>query len=372
MLKQIYTVLTAFALTVASYAVAVELAPNHPQTYVVKRGDTLWDIAGRFLKKPWLWPEIWQANPQIQNPHRIYPGDVISLAYLDGRPVATATGPAIKTEDAISTIPLSEIEPFLKQLSVVDDVKSLPYVIGLEEDRLRSSAGQLVYVRGLTGANSGDTFSIVRPTSKYMLPAKGRRLKTTQDELDFDGDRFHTNLNPWRSIGKGKDPLGVEVQLQSIAQVTRTSDDVTTLVLVDENRDIRVGDRIMPLEPNPYDAQFLPKPPASIPEHAAVLAVTDQAMFAGARSVIALSVGSADGITNGDVFSIWHDGKRADDNVKHSSKFVAKRNAANLPDEYAAHVMVFRTFNRVSYGLIMQGIRPVSIGDLLKDPDAAD
>ena len=117
MLKRLRTVIAVATLTVATYAAAVELRSDHPDTYVVQRGDTLWDIAGKFLQRPWLWPEIWQANPQIQNPHLIYPGDVISLAYLNR--VAVQEGP--REEAPVTGVPLSEIEPFLKNLRVVDE-----------------------------------------------------------------------------------------------------------------------------------------------------------------------------------------------------------------------------------------------------------
>jgi hypothetical protein len=118
---------------------------------VVRKGDTLWDIAGKFLKKPWLWPEIWQANPQVANPHLIYPGDVLSLAYLDrtGTVVKPTPGPR---EAPIDAIPLSEVEPFLKDLRVVDEFQSLPYVVGIEDNQLRGSGGNLVYVKGLADA----------------------------------------------------------------------------------------------------------------------------------------------------------------------------------------------------------------------------
>src|SRR5687768_18536032 len=116
MFRKFRTVLAAAAFIVATYAAAAEMSGAHPDTYVVKRGDTLWDIAGRFLKRPWLWPEIWQANPQIKNPHLIYPGDVISLAYLDR--VAVQPGP--REEAPVTGIPLSQVEPFLKNLRVVD------------------------------------------------------------------------------------------------------------------------------------------------------------------------------------------------------------------------------------------------------------
>ena len=148
MLKPIRAAMTAALLIIATYAMAAEMRGDHPDTYVVKKGDTLWDIAGKFLQRPWLWPEIWQANPQIQNPHLIYPGDVISLAYLNR--VAVQEGP--RDEAPVSGVPLSEIEPFLKNLRVVDEFEHLPYVVGFEDDRLRASMDQVAYVKGLPDA----------------------------------------------------------------------------------------------------------------------------------------------------------------------------------------------------------------------------
>lgn len=127
-------------LTVATYA-AAQAVGEHPDTYVVRKGDTLWDIAGRFLQKPWLWPEIWQANPQIQNPHLIYPGDVISLAYLDRVGKGTIQ-PGPRQEAPINAIPLADVEPFLKNLRVVDDFDQLPYVVGLEGGRTRATTAR--------------------------------------------------------------------------------------------------------------------------------------------------------------------------------------------------------------------------------------
>ncbi|MGH8028922.1 MAG: LysM peptidoglycan-binding domain-containing protein, partial [Arenimonas sp.] len=171
-------------LTLATYAFAAELREDHPATYVVQKGDTLWDISARFLNKPWLWPEIWQANPQVKNPHLIYPGDVLSLVYIDGNRV-TANGP--RTGDAITAIPLSDVEPFLKQLTIVGDVQSLPYVVGLEDDRLISSSGQLAYVAGMSGAQPGQLVQIARPINKYF---RGREYMHLSD-LNFRGDEYH-------------------------------------------------------------------------------------------------------------------------------------------------------------------------------------
>ena len=148
-------------------------------------------------QRPWLWPEIWQANPQIKNPHLIYPGDVVSLAYLDR--IASEPGP--RTDAPISGVPLSQVEPFLKDLRVVDSIDELPYVVGLEGDRLLSTQGQIAYVKGLAGAQPGQRYSVVRPTVRYT------RLDRTQccdiynvDDLDsiglrtIDFEKYWTNV----------------------------------------------------------------------------------------------------------------------------------------------------------------------------------
>src|SRR5690554_3192725 len=151
MLKKLLAVSAAALLTFATYAVAVELRADHPDTYVVKKGDTLWGIAKRFLDQPWLWPEIWQANPQVENPHLIYPGDVLSLAYLNR--VTAEAGP--RQVEPVTGVPLSEVEPFLKDLRVVDQFEHLPHVVALEEGRLRTTQGQVAYVKGLPDSQPG-------------------------------------------------------------------------------------------------------------------------------------------------------------------------------------------------------------------------
>ena len=372
MFKRLCAVTAAALLTVASYAAAVEMREGHPTTYTVVRGDTLWDIAGRFLAKPWLWPEIWQANPQIENPHRIYPGDVISLAYLDGRAVVQTTQAGPRSEPAITTVPLGDIEAFLRQSTVVSDFEDLPHVVSLEEGHLRGVEGQIAYVRGLEGASVGDTITIARPSHHFRLPASRRIINTIPTELDHRGDETYRDVrSAWgRDLARGES-LGYELTKQSLARITQVQGEVALALLVDTTSDVRPGDRVMPAEAKPYDDSFLPQAPTSIPDHAAVLAVADAGLSSGPRSVIALSVGSADGVRNGTVFSTWRPGEAVPDDVMNANRIAASRDKVQLPDEFTGRAMVFRTFDRVSYALVMEGIRPVQVGDRLKGPDAA-
>ncbi len=376
MFERTRTVVAVAMLTVATYATAVEVNGGHPETYVVQKGDTLWDISARFLKKPWLWPEIWQANPQVKNPHLIYPGDVLSLAYLDR--VVAQPGP--RQEAPINAIPLSQVEPFLKQLSVVDEIDSLPYVVALEDNRLRATTGQTVYVRGLEGAQVGQRWAVVRPTVRYSLP------KPTED-LTANGDVTPGSGNLWKNFvaapSKRNEMLGYELSQLNVGTVVKVPDDksdVTSIALQGrtDGREVRAGDRLVPVEATPYDLQFFPHAPAAQTEglDIRVLAVTDMYLAGGPRDVIAISAGSANGIDNGTVVSLWRQGRHVAHRMKYpgssrmDDSLTDGAGRVSLPDEYAAHAMVFRTFDKVSYALVMQGVKPVLVGYSAKHPDA--
>ena len=375
MLLRFRTVVAAAMLTVAAYATAVEVNGGHPDTYVVRKGDTLWDIAARFLQKPWLWPEIWQANPQIANPHLIYAGDVLSLAYLD-RVTVSQAGP--RQEAPIDAIPLAQVEPFLKQLSVVDSVKQLPYVVGLEDSRLRVSGGDTVYVR-LADAQVGQRWAVVRPTVRYAQP------KPTED-LTANGDVTPGSGNLWKAYNAPNARRGVlgyelaQVATGTITQIAGGKVEASTLVL-DKNvggREVRAGDRLVPVEARPYDLQFVPHVPAAGVEgvDVRVLAVTDMFTAGGPRDVIAISAGRAQGVDNGTVFSLWRPGRHVAHRMKYPTSsrmddsLSTGAGRVSLPDEYAAHAMVFRTFDNVSYALVMQGVKPVQVGYNALHPDA--
>jgi len=380
MFNRLRTVCAVALLTVGTYAAAVETRGDHPDTYVVVKGDTLWDIAGKFLKRPWLWPEIWQANPQIQNPHLIYPGDVISLAYLDR--VAVQEGP--RSEAPVTGVPLAEIEPFLKNLRVMDAFEQLPYVVALEEDRLRGSNGHAVYVKGLAGGQPGQRYAVIRPTVLFTRLDRAQCCDMFfKEDLDFRGHRIFADYeNMWTSAvtpDQGQESLGyemVQITTGAVTQVENQDIEVSTLVIDDEGREVRAGDRLIPVEAQPYDLQFFPHPPKQQFDYgrAQVIAVSDTLSHGGPRDVIALSVGARDGIDNGTVFSIYRVGSNPPDRVQYgmnrSEDLFGDASRVRLPDEFAGHVMVFRTFDKVSYGLIMDGIKPTKIGYELKHPDA--
>ena len=384
MFNRMLALVSALLLTFATYAVAAQLRSDHPNTYVVRKGDTLWDISARFLKQPWLWPEIWQANPQVHNPHLIYPGDRLNLVYLNGEPRIEMTR-GVSTGPAIDTIPLAEIQDFLKKLRVVGSYKEMPYIVGLEEDQVAVYSGQLAYARGIANAQAGDMYAIMRPVVRYGRSHRhSGEFELRHDELDFRGDKFAgTNWdNYWQDVSFGRegqpDYLGTEMREISLAQVTRPEGhgiQTTTLLVVGEGVEVRKGDRLMAVEAQPFDLQFFPHPPrrqAVISEYTKfrVIGVPDGVHFAGTHTVIALSGGTQDDIDNGTVFSVWRIGSNAADHVAHDNNLAADIDRVKLADEYEGHVMVFRAFDKMSYGLLMDGTQPIRVGDILKHPDA--
>ena len=378
------TVVAAALLTVAAHALAQDLVEGHPDTYVVQEGDTLWSIAGKFLQRPWLWPEIWQANPQIANPHAIYPGDVISLAYGERTVATVEPGPRLASASPVNAIPLSEIEPFLKDLRVVAGFEHLPYVVALEEDRLRASSGSVAYVRGLTDARPGERFTVMRPTVKYSYRDRAGLCcdlhqvsdLTHRGKETMDWQRFWSNAYFPES---GSAELGYELMRVTAGTVTRgavSGIEVATLLLDESGYEVRPGDRLVRVDAQPYDLTFFPHAPTVQHDYGRlqVMAVADGLTTAGPRSVVALSGGTNQGIDNGTVFSKWRVGSNVVDRVEYpftrSEDTVGFEAKVRLPDEYAGHVMVFRTFDNVSYGLVMDSIRPTQVGYELKHPDA--
>ncbi|BBD78847.1 LysM peptidoglycan-binding domain-containing protein [Aerosticca soli] len=377
MFRKSLGLLAGMLVTVAVYAAGVELRADHPESYTVRRGDTLWGIAARFLSKPWLWPEIWQANPQVHNPHLIYPGDVLRLSLAsDGAPSVKLV-PQVRREDApVPAIPLAELRMFLEDLRVENEqtVRDAPYVVGFEEARLRGTVGQNVYVRKLA-AQPGQRWAIVRPTHAFRGfggDGAGQGESIVGHRLDSDVSMVRT---PWAEdarndghYGRGRE-IGIEVSVIGSAEVLRGGDP-STLLLLGSTEEIRKGDRLLPLDDKPYDASYFPHAPKAVPAGARVIAFSENVLDATGRSqVVALSVGARDGVENGQTYAIWQPGETIADDVASNSWDRGTGQSVTLPDEFVGHVMVFRTFDRVSYGLIMDGLKPVHVGGRLTLPD---
>ncbi len=373
MLKKTLALLAGLAVALTAYAATTHLKPGHPDHYVVKKGDTLWDISARFLTQPWYWPEIWQANPQVHNPHLIYPGDVLNLSYDHGATIKLEPG-IHEGKKPITAIPLAQLKLFLKNMRVLDSdtLEDSPYVMAFEENQLRGTPGKFVYVRQIE-ASPGQKFAIVRPGHvfrQYDEPgAHGSNIA---------GHLLESNVGmvpgPWKEnfrndghYGSGEE-IGVEVQVIGHAEVLRTGDP-TTLLITDSKMEIRKGDRLLPVDDHPYDPYFYPHAPEAVSDNARVIAFAHALYAVGKRQVVALSVGSADGIDNGTTFSIFQPGDVVHDDVSGYALHSSMGDHVKLPDEYIGHVMVFRTFDRVSYGLVMDSIRPVKLGDKLKMPE---
>jgi hypothetical protein len=325
---------------------------------VVVKGDTLWDISGKFLKFPWHWPDIWYANPQIENPHLIFPGDVISLVYRDGKPVlelsrgpkAYKLSPQIREmqlEKSIPTIPLDAIRPFLSRPSVVDEdtLKLAPYVVATTDERLMSGKGDKIYARGLN-EDEGKLYSIFRKGDVYTDPDT-------------------------------KEVLGYEAIYSAEAKVTVMADPAT-IILTESNREVLVGDRLLPVISDDYEVNFMPRSPeAEI--NGTIISVYDGVSQIGQYQIVVLNRGERDQLEVGHVLSVYQAGKtvidpvlsgREDEDYFNLNQLGKDRNASvTLPDEYAGIAMVFKVFDKVSYAIVMKAERAIHINDRVSSVD---
>jgi len=384
MLKKLLSVCTAALFTVTVYAASVEWADHAPDHYTVQKGDTLWSISARFLKRPWHWPGIWQDNPQVKNPHLIYPGD--ELVLRDGHVGRDGFGPHVRASDedaAIPPIPLSALKQWLKNTRIVDEdsLRYAPHVVGIEENRLRGTPGQLVYVRGLS-ATPGTRLALVRPLGRYYdMPPEDDHSPREVHRQESDAFRDSRQQLLWRhgpnefTLHGNVRFLGYELLDYGVAEVTRSSDDVSSVLVISSDFEASPGDYLLPIDEKPYDSEYLPHAPAKVPDNMRVIAFSQDAFnAAGPRQVVALSRGAEDGIENGQTFSMYQDGETVTDRTDYPDssfhKFFHPKDAkAKLPPEFVGHVLIFRTFQRVSYGLVMDAIKPVHAGNFLYDPD---
>jgi len=284
---------------------------DFPDRYVVVKGDTLWDISARFLRSPWLWPDIWYANPQIDNPHLIYPGDVITRVLIDGqerltvkrteRLIANGTErlqPKIRstqTDEAIPAIPLDQINSFLSRSRIVDDgvLDGAPYVDPDTEELLGVQA----------------------------LDIGGANMRAIEGEI--------ATMSITRSVGE-----------------------------------VRIGDRILPTTERIIDTTFFPAAPERNIE-GEIISVEGGVALVGQLDVVVLNRGERDGLNVGNVLAIFKQGEIVRDEMIDEKE---EDNTVQLPDEQAGMLMVFQSFEKMSLALVLNAERGINIGDAVRNP----
>lgn len=334
--------LICFLLPVMAHADVVQVRPDAPDRHIVVRGDTLWDISAMFFKDPWKWPSIWNINKEtIKDPHWIYPGDVINLdrntgllsinsetagsSNSDLEKYSPRVRYGLSEHDAISSIPYKDLKVFLSQPLVVDEdaLSSAPKLIALQEARVMLGDDQIGYVSGLP-ADQGKKWQVYRPGKLFKDPET--------DEI----------------LGREAIYLGDVDALQF--------GEVSTVLATKTKLEINKGDRLARYIPNIAD-NFLPRPPSK-PIDATIISIYGGVTQAGQNTVVTLNKGTRDGLETGNVLALYNKG------------LVVKQGGDSyvLPDERYGLVFVFRVFNKVSYGLVMQSRLPAQIMDHARTP----
>ncbi len=322
----------------------VALAEGVPDRYVVQPGDTLWDIANVFLKDPWYWPEIWHVNPEIENPHLIYPGDVLALVWIDGQPRITAVrGSAYRLspqaritplEQAARSIPYEQIAAFLSKGLVLerDQIEGLPYILATRDKHLIAAAGNDVYVRGGEPAQPGTRYSVVHVGDALVDPDNNQ-------VVGYQGIYVGEG-----ALARGGDPA--------------------TVTLTSTNREALRGDRLLP-ESVDIPLNFFPKAPDSDIE-GRIISVVDGVSQIGQYMVVVLNRGARDGLAPGHVLTVFQAGDVVTDRFGGNSMFYGEE--VKLPDEEAGTVMVFKVYDRIAYGLVMEATSAIHVLDAVRNP----
>lgn len=337
MKSKITTWLIALALSVN--VAAIELAEDHPETYTVVRGDTLWDIAGMFLERPWQWPEIWVVNDSIENPHLIYPGDVLRLVYRDGKPVielqrTVKLSPRVRVETSlpITVVALERIEPFLNRARIFssqEEFDATPYVVQGARENLIVGQHQEVFARGDSGwADRRVDYGIYRGGETWVDPLT--------DEI-----------------------LGFEAIEIGAADVQDEGDDIARLEVTRSRQEVRPADHIIEIIPSGFDSVYYPSAPQADID-GFILDVDGGVSQVGAMSVVMINKGEREGIEAGHVLSIWKRGEQVRDPVT--------RETIEMPAQQAGVLMIFQTYEKMSYALVLEADRPLKVGDIVRTP----
>ena len=329
----------------------VPLAAGHPDEYTVQVGDTLWDIAATFLRDPWYWPEVWYVNPQIENPHLIYPGDVLALVVIEGQQRITNVrastyrlSPAVRVSplnESIASVPYESVAAFLSQGLILEasQIDGLAYIMSIRGDHMIASTGNEVYVRGGQPAATGTRYSLVHIGDELVDPDDGRTV-------GYQGIYIGEG-----SMIRGGDPA--------------------TVALYETNREAVLGDRLISEDVN-IPLNFFPKAPDSQID-GRIISVVDGVSLISRYRVVVLNRGAGDGLNPGDVLTVFQAGEVVKDPFG-AGTFVCKGNLTGgknvrLPEEQAGSVMVFKVYNRISYALVMQANSEIRVFDAVRSPN---
>jgi hypothetical protein len=338
----------------ASQANAGDLIkPGAPMSYTVKPGDTLWGISNMFLRDPWLWPEVWYVNPQVDNPHLIYPGDVLALAYgANGSPQirlerggAARLNPRLRSsplDGAIPVLPYGDIAAFLSRSTILskDDIRNAPHVVAFRDNHTMAATGNDVYVRKVDGGLN----------SRYSVVHVGDPIRDSEDG----------------------DVLGYQGIYTATAQVTRPGDPAK-VALTDISRETLEGDRLF-AEDTSVPLNFVPSAPKTQIE-GRIISVVDGVQQIGQYQIVVINRGKRHGIEVGNVLAVDQAGKMVKDRyagggmglgrLRETSAFAPK---VRLPDERAGVLLVFKTYDRASYGLIVGASGDMHVQDIVRTP----
>ncbi len=346
----------------------VALKDGHPQTHVVQKGDTLWDVAARFLRDPWEWPNVWMANPSIKDPHRIYPGDRINLVFINGQPRLQLAergrptyklSPRVRVRPTRQAVPLISIDAISRLVSLPrivspDEIGKRPYIMSVENGRVVAGVHDRIYVRGLENTEDRH-FGIYRPGKELIDPESG-------------------------------ESLGIEARHVGVA-VLEHGGEVATLRLSRTYGEVLASDLVFPADANLEDWSG-PLEPPPMPVDGRVISLSGALQEVGNYEVVALNKGAVDGLRRGHVLAVYSAGEVAADVVKWTRSKPAEWDDSGLPphverididrrhplqrhklpDERAGLLLVFQVFERASHALVMELQRPVRMMDIVRRP----
>ena len=333
---------------------ASEVNPGAPMHYTVKKGDTLWGIASMYLKDPWLWPEVWIINPQVPNPHLIYPGDTLALAYGAGgqvqvrleSPGSLRLDPRLRSvalENAIPTIPYGAIAPFLSRPTVMtnEEIRKAPYVVGFRNMHQTGGDNLDVYIRNLSAAENA-RYSVMHVGNPLVDPDDGK-------VVGYEG-------------------------IYTATALVRRPGDPAKVALFDLARETLAGDRLVSADTD-TPLNFTPHPPAS-DIHGRIINAVDGTSISGPFRVVVINRGKRHGIDPGTVLAIDSQGEVVRDLYRDGRSIARSVSGVNsqwaprvqLPNERSGTMLVFKSFDRVSYALVVGASDLIRVGDPVRNP----